>query len=376
MRIAINALFLRTKVAGGTETYVTNVVRPWYEGGRTDLCFELYANHIPCWWRGNREGFRLRLVPGAVSLARRIAYEQAVLALRSPGWDVLFNPGYVGVLGARCPQVVTVHDAYAWVLPKEAGVLRAAYWRWMIARSVRSSAAVIAVSESTRRDLLRFTQAQPERVRVIHEAGDHIPESARPPGEVASGAPFFLAIGIFKEVKNPERALAAYSEYRRRRAGRGLPVCGLKLVGVVRGAQAERIRAMAEATEGVEFLGRVEDDRLRQLLETAAGFLFPSLYEGFGIPILEAQRAGCPVLTSTTSSMPEIAGDGAILVEPLDTGSIAEGLEKLGDPGIRETMIARGRLNAARFSWARASESTLTLLLSHVRVSKGGARQR
>lgn len=361
IRVAINALFLRTKVAGGTETYVTNIVRPWYESGPQGIQFELLANHEPEWWKGDQPWFRLRVIKSSSSIIRRITYEQFWLPLKRSCWDVIFCPGYVGVILACCPQVVTVHDTYAWVLPCEAGRWRTLYWRIMLQLTVRVSSAVVAVSENTKRDLVRFTRVREESVKVITESGDHFHGSAGP--TVTSGPIYFIAVGFFKPVKNPERILAAYAEYRRERLSQGKPVCTLRLVGGVFGSEAERIHNLAVRAEGVEIMGRVNDDSLRNLLQGAYGFLFPSLYEGFGIPILEAQRVGCPVLTSSTSSMPEVAGHGALFVDPLQVESIRDGLLQFHEPGVRDHLIDEGFRNAGRFSWYKASSETLELVI-------------
>lgn len=377
MRLAINALFLRTKVAGGTETYVTNIVRPWYDQGPGETSFELIANHTPEWWEGDRPWFTLRRVETAGRLPQRILHEQLLLARESRTWDGLFSPGYVGVVRARCPQVITVHDAYAWVMRREAGWARTLYWRRMIRWSMHRASLTIAVSESTRRDLLRWVGVPPHRVRTILEAGDHVPlrgDRCQPVEAVDSGVPYFLSIGFFKAVKNPTRTLEAFARYRKERIRKGEPACRLKLVGAVLGRDAEAVRSRALATEGVEVLGRLEDSALAPLLAGAWGFLFPSLYEGFGIPILEAQRAGCPVLTSTTSSMPEVAGDGAILIDPLDVSALEQGLHALHDPDLRAHLVRRGFANAARFSWRSASAKTLEALLEAAGARGSSAR--
>jgi O-antigen biosynthesis alpha-1,2-mannosyltransferase len=371
LRIVVNALFLRPKLAGGTETYVTNILRHWYQEPCGEGEILLLANHRPMWWEGDRPWFRLRQVRGTSSRIKRIVHEQVELARESRDWDVLYSPGNVGVLRAVCPQVVTVHDAFAWVLPQEAGRLRTFYWRHMITRSVGRVAAVIAVSESTRDDLLRFTNVEPSRVRVILEAGDHVPEAPfRDDGEPSDQSRYFLAIGFFKGVKNPYRTLAAYSKYREIMLNRGAPPCRLKLVGAVLGPWASRLRDRAAAMEGVDVLGRVDDTRLNQLLSDAFGFLYASLYEGFGIPILQAQRMGCPVLTSNTGSMPEVSGEGAIFVDPLNASTMMDGMLELHRPEKRRYLARLGRENQARFSWKNASMQTLSLLQSVARSAE------
>jgi glycosyltransferase involved in cell wall biosynthesis len=362
LKIAINALFLREKVSGGTETYVTNIVRHWYDAAPPGIDFVFLANHQPVWWKCERSHFSLIKIQGLRSQWRRILYEQSVLPLQSWRWDLLFNPGYVGVAGARCPQVITIHDAYAWILPKEAGRLRTLYWRMMIQITAKQAKRVIAVSENTRSDIVRYTGLSPNRIIVIPESGDHVPMQLNSEADADCGDPYFLSVGFFKDVKNPERTLAAFARYRETRKLLGLQPCRLKLVGAVVGARGMEIQRLAAQTEGVDFCGRVDDTQLHRLVGGAFAFVFASLYEGFGIPILEAQRLGCPVLTSRTSSMPEVAGTGAIFVNPLDIDSIKDGMLRLHDPEERPRLLLAGIANQKRFSWQEASARTLQTL--------------
>jgi len=365
MKIAINALFLRQNRAGGTETYITNIVSRWYQNPEHGCEMVLYANHEPAWWSGDRPWFRLIKVDCALSTAKRIIYEQVVLARASGQWDCLFCPGYVGLLGAACPQVITVHDAYAWVMPREAGRLHTAYWRFMIGRSAPKAAAVIADSENTKKDLLKYTRVVGDRVHVIHLAGDHVPVMAAVDVAKQEKQPnYFLCIGFFKPVKNPQRILTAFSHYRQKALDAGIIPCVLKLAGAVNGKAAEAIANEARKMEGVEIIGRIGDDELITCLAGAFGLIFPSLYEGFGIPILEAQILGCPVLTSSISSMGEVAGDGAILVDPLDVSAIRDGMLALHRTDLRRDLIDKGRANERKFSWEKASNATLSLLKS------------
>jgi glycosyltransferase involved in cell wall biosynthesis len=262
--------------------------------------------------------------------------------------------------------VITVHDAFAWILPKEAGRLRTLYWRWMIAYSVKFVAAVIAVSVSTRNDLLKHTQVNHSKVHVIPEAGDHVPlkNVVSLSEKISDVKGYFIAVGFFKAVKNPFRILAAYEKYRATMLNKGSEPFGFKLIGAIYGLDAKKIREMASLISGIEILGRIDDAELHKLIGEAHGFIFPSIYEGFGLPILEAQRLGCPVLTSWVSSMPEVAGAGALLVDPLDIESIYQGMLELHCSEKRVELVRKGLDNESRFSWRLAYSKTFELLCS------------
>ena len=223
---------------------------------------------------------------------------------------------------------------------------------------------VITVSESTANDLRTYLTVPPGKLVTIHEGGGRLDGvdsdlSVRSQLSLEAGR-FFLCVGFFKDIKNPWRILSAYRAYREVAGAEVLP---LVCTGAVVGHRARRIERAARATPGVRLAGRVSDSALAALYRSATALVFPSLYEGFGLPILEAQSLGCPVITSSVSSMPEVAGSGAILVNPLDEGAIRNALLHLHRPDIRERLIALGRRNRKRFSWERASKETWRLLL-------------
>ncbi len=127
---------------------------------------------------------------------------------------------------------------------------------------------------------------------------------------------------------------------------------------------ADSIYQRGSETPGVRFVGYVPDEDLPKLYSGATAFVFPSLFEGFGLPVLEAFACDCPVLTSNLSSLPEVAGDAAILVDPYSVEDIKRGLQKVVDPKIRRDLIKKGKTQLQKFSWTRAAEETLALLIS------------
>jgi glycosyltransferase involved in cell wall biosynthesis len=330
----------------------------------------MYCNQLPPWWRGARPWFDAVVLPRASSLVWRILYEQLwfPLALAS-GMHTLFCPGYVGSAMLRTRQVVAVLDAYAWRYPREIGRLKSLYWKFLIPRSIRGRNEVTTISSSSAQDIVRFCKADLARIHVIYPAGGHLAAMDSDNGVLGrlglDPLGFFHCVGVFKEIKNPSRILDAYQRY----AEQAGPERAKKLVLVGRadGEFAEKLQARAEGMPGVVLAGRLTDAELAALYRGSAALVFPSLYEGFGIPILEAQSLSCPVITSNVSSMPEVAGAGAILVDPESIDAIAEALLTIHDPSRRAALIAQGLDNFVRFSWQKASDEVLALLSAESR---------
>lgn len=361
-KIGVNALFLNFGVNGGTETYFENIVRPWYENEQNDVCFLLMANGFPPWWEGEKPWFIIKLFPGAKNIINRFLIEQLIYPLFLSGKiDLLFNPGYIGSLFLASPQVNTVHDAFAWVYPKEIGVLRSVYWRIFIPSSARKAKRIIAVSKSTADDLVKYCKVASEKIQVIHEASRQstILQRAEILGEHGiEPKMYFHCVGVFKEIKNPFRIIRAFQLYKIME-----PSSRAKLVlaGHVGGRDGLRILNYAKSTKDVVCVGRIDNPDLKALYQNSLGLIFPSMYEGFGLPILEAQENDCPVVTANVSSMTEVAGDGAIVVDPLDVTQIAQAFKYLEfeDTG---SLIEAGQKNVSRFSWEKASVETLDTL--------------
>lgn len=364
MTIGINALYIKWGVNAGTETYFTNIVKPWYEKEDNAVKFTMYCNDTPPWWEGEKEHFKIKLFPKAKSLKNRLFTEQVVFPLTlSKEIEVLFNPGYVGSLFLNVPQVTTIHDGFAWVYPKEIGLARSIYWKTLIPLTARKAKKLIAVSKNTANDIEKFCGISKDKIEVIYEGGSHFytdgSSSSLMEKYQLKPKSFFHCIGFFKDIKNPMRILEAFKKYK---ANNSSLNAKLVLAGHVGGERANEVLEYANSLEGVIYVGRINDDELVELYKNSLGLIFPSLYEGFGIPILEAQTFGCPVVTSNVSAMPEVAGDGAIIVDPLSVDDIANAFVRLSNEDVSE-MINGGYENLKRFSWDRASEETLKVLI-------------
>lgn len=298
--------------------------------------------------------------------AARILWEQLVQgrALRGVGADLAHGPVFVGPLVAPCPVVVTVHDLSFLRYPSLFRPANRFYLRLFTRFSVRRARRVIAVSAHTAEETVRLLGVAREKIRVVYHGVDPIfrPLAAE---EVAAfrarrGLPdcFVLFVGTLEPRKNLVRLIEAFA-----RSGADAETV-LVLAGA-RGWYDDEIFATVERlglSSRVHFPGYVPNDELPFWYNAARAFAYPSLYEGFGLPVLEAQSCGTPVLTSSISALPEAAGDGALMVDPYDVEATAEGLHRLlTDETLRGVLRQRGLEHAARFSWPRTAAETVAV---------------
>ncbi|HET7567801.1 MAG TPA: glycosyltransferase family 1 protein [Gaiellaceae bacterium] len=269
-------------------------------------------------------------------LARELVWYPHLLG-HVRGVDVLHCPTYYAPTAPRVPLVVTVHDLAVWRRPEAFGAWTRRFVPLAVPRMLRRASRVIAVSEFTRRELVELVGLPEERIAVVPNAVE--PEFG-PEGDAAAGE-YVLAVGTLEPRKNlPRLAEAA------RAAGHELRVVGERGWGDV-------------PLAGVTWLGRVDDAELARLYRGALCLAYPSLYEGFGIPVLEAMACGTPVVTSRGGGTEEVADGAAVLVDPLDAESIAAGIgEAISRRAeLREAGLAR----AAQFSWDDAARRTVEL---------------
>ena len=264
------------------------------------------------------------------------------------------------------PAAVFVHDLAFRLRPAEVPWQQRAYFRALLGRSLRSAAAVIVPSEATRRDLLEHypIAGLESKVAMVQEGVLRgVPAGPLPAG-IEPG--FILAVGTVEPRKNYPRLLAAYRRLRRD----GVPVIigerpgvpQLVIAGRPGWAYGDTLRRI-KAEPGVRYLGHVDDATLSALYESAAVLAFPSLYEGFGLPLLEAMASGVPAVVGKAGALPELAGSAAVMVDPEDVASIADGLASLlGDAALRERLREAGRRRAADFTWERAAAATRDVL--------------
>jgi glycosyltransferase involved in cell wall biosynthesis len=271
---------------------------------------------------------------------------------------------YVGPFPAPCPLVVTVHDVSFKRHPEFFSARDRLLFATLLPATLRRASAVITVSRHAQQEILWAYPYLAGRVHVTPEAPSPIfrpveQEEALQSVRARYGihAQFILVVGNIEPRKNLLRLIQAFASLRQQ-----WPSLQLVIVGQAQwqsSAVYARVRSLG-LEQNVVFTGYVPEEDLVLLYNAAQVFVFPSLYEGFGLPILEAMACGTPVVTSNTSSMPEVAGEAALLVDPTDVQAIAEAIEGLlRDESLRHSLGARGTEQANRFSWPKAAQETL-----------------
>jgi len=277
--------------------------------------------------------------PGrATALARDVAWYPALLPLRARDLDVLHCTTFRAPLRAPVPVVVTVHDLAAIRFPDLFTAWTRVYARTLLRIVLRSATRVLAVSEFTKHDVAALAGVPEDRIDVAYNAADTQVFAADGP---AADGTYVLAVGTLEPRKNLERLVEATA-----RLDLELRVAGARGWGdvAVRGTH-------------VRWLGRITDEELAVQLRGALCLAYPSLWEGFGIPVLEAMCCGTPVVTSRDSAMAEVAAGAAELVEPTDVDSIAAGIERA--VGRREELRAAGIERARAFGWEATAEAVV-----------------
>jgi glycosyltransferase involved in cell wall biosynthesis len=310
-----------------------------------------------------------RGLPGHV--ARMIWVQTALrFRVRAAGLSALLNTVPEAILGCRVPQVTVVHDLLPLFFPAEYP-RQQYYFRSFVPRVLRSSQVIVADSESTRQDIIQSYRIAPERVTVIYPGYDPATfctdglDRPRPAAEES----YLLYVGNLLPHKNLLNLLDAFAILRRRRRAR------LVIRGDGQPAYARAVRERVETlglAGAVSFQGYAADGQLRDLYARAACLVLPSLREGFGLPVLEAMACGTPVITSSSSSLPEVGGDAAIRVDPYEAVDLSDAMYRvLSDADLRLDLRERGLKWVRGFSWRRTAEQ-MSRLLDDVR--RDGAR--
>jgi glycosyltransferase involved in cell wall biosynthesis len=290
--------------------------------------------------------------------------EQLEYSIRIPKTDLFWSPHYnVPVLPIRAAKrVVTIHDVYHLAFSDTLSTFQKAYARIMMNRAVQLSDAIITVSEFSRQEIIKYTNCDPAKITVIsngvkQETVVLDSSSVRKRYQIPVG-PYILFVGNVKPHKNLLTLLKAF---------RALPedlyhshsvVIVGKKEGMITG-DAELYKLINEdsmLSERVHFTGIVDDGDLDTIYANAALFAFPSYYEGFGLPPLEAMANGCPVVSSNASSLPEVCGDAALYFDPMDVAALVKAMVSvLKDPDVAQSLKEKGYTRVKEFTWERAA---------------------
>lgn len=363
MRIGLNLLYLIPGVVGGTETYATGLLRGLATTSGADEFLVFLNRESATWPLPEAPNFHRVVCPtSAGRQGVRYAYEQSrfVRLLREHRLDLVHSFGYVAPLRAPCPSVVTIHDLNYRAFGDRMPLVRRLALAFFARKSARRASRVLTVSEFSRREILDAYRLPPERVVVTHNAprdwndGLGEGEAALPPGLVEAGSPYIVAFSSTSPNKNIPRLLEAFA---RAREQYRLPH---RLVLVGRSAAGNVAEMPTRLNGAVRFTGYLSDSALRAVLAGAQLLAFPSLYEGFGLPVVEAMTLGVPVVCSDRASLPEVAGDAAVFFDPSSTEEMAHKLALVArDAALRAELIEKGYANVGRFSWQATARRTL-----------------
>jgi len=365
MLIGIDASRATATQRTGTENYSLHLIRALLRLG-TDHRFRLYFNQAPAndLFPGGAEW---RVIP----FSRLWTHARLSVEMLASPPDVLFVPSHVLPLIHPGRSVVTVHDLGYQYYPEAHTVTQNLYLRWSTRFNARTARRVVADSQATRQDLMRFYDIPGQKIIVVYPGRDEtlapVAESvARAAVRARYGLPgnYLLYVGTLHPRKNLVRLVRAFARLLSAER-RPAPDLHLVLAGKKGWLYDEILAEVRRHGLGDRVLltGYVSGADLPVVLSDALAFVYPSLYEGFGLPVLEAMACGAPVICSNVSSLPEVAGEAALLVDPQDTEAIAAALARIvADEGLRRTLVERGFQQIREFSWQRCARETLQVL--------------
>ncbi|MBI2597090.1 glycosyltransferase family 4 protein [Candidatus Daviesbacteria bacterium] len=317
------------------------------------------------------ENFQFRVIPWPRF------WTQGGLALQTfkDKLDVLFIPSHTLPLIRKrgLKTMITVHDLGSEYLPSMHQIKQRLYLSFMQKYQLKTASKIIAVSKATKLDLINKIGIKSDKITVVYEGYDEKRfkiQDLRFKNDIkVNSLRYFLFVGTVQPRKNLERVIRAFSTHLEGEKMQLHLRGGLKLlIAGSKGWLSDEIYKLPKKLgieDKVKFLGYVPDEKLAYLYKGAIALVFPSLFEGFGLPILEAQACSCPVITSNLSSMPEVAGKGAILVNPYSVDDIVRGMVQVQSSKFKvQSLIKAGLQNVKRFSWEKAARETLKVLSS------------
>lgn len=367
MRVGINATKALERETGvGSYTY--NLVRALARRPDAADNLRLYLMHGPTLPANSGDG--LPTAVGNINIkgsAPRIMWEQFGLPAlaRRDGLDLLHYVDHALPLWRRpCPVVITVHDLAFYRLPQMYNFSRRRYKKFVGLRSVRLAARVITPSRATRDEIIDLAGIAPEKVTVIPYGLD---EQFRPVSDEAQqrtreefdlAGPYFLFVGTLQPRKNLRHLISAFAQLVHEQ---GIPH-ELVLAGGEGWLSGDLVRFAGEnrVADRLRLFGSVPQDKLPALYNCSESLVFPSWYEGFGLPPLEAMACGVPVIASNRTSIPEVVGEAGLLVDPQDIDALAAAMQRvIDDKNLRSKLCHAGPERARQFSWDRAAEATM-----------------
>lgn len=375
LRIGINALYLLPGKVGGSETYIRNLVKSLAKLDRDNTYFIFINKESAGIFRQASPRINIVLCPiAAANRPARILWEQFILPfqVRRNKIDVLLSAGMTAPFFCPASSILVIFDLQHINQPQNFSRFYLFFLKTIIYVSAKTADGIITISEHVKKDIIRYYAIRPEKIAVGYLAVDH--DIYFPPGSGDTASirtkynlpeRYILYAAALLPHKNHERLLQAFKEIKSEMRGRKLVFTGAwekghdKIVNLVSALGLQK---------DVIMLGWLPFEDIPLIYRGAEMFVYPSLHEGFGLPILEAMASGVPVVCSRIEPLAEVAGDAAFFVDPYDHSDIAKGILSIcRDKTLRMKLIEKGRLRAKDFTWDKTALNTLSFLTSYNR---------
>jgi glycosyltransferase involved in cell wall biosynthesis len=369
MRVGLNLLYLIPGIVGGTETYAVSLIRAMTtEFPDDDFIVFLNQEASKLAFGEMKNLFPVVCPVYAESRFKRYWFEQTAFLkiVKRHSIEILHSLGYVGPFYATCPHVVTIHDVNYVRHGESMSVFRRKLLKYFVERTAQKCQHVITVSKASKIDILRYMKLPETKVSVVYEAAsdDITPLSDQKCDDILRHydihRPYIAALSSTSRHKNIDRLIHAFASLSNEID------CNLVLIGYLpEGNEILRLVDTLQIGSRVHITGFVKHRELNALFQKARLFVFPSLYEGFGLPLLEAQKLGVPVVCSDRASLPEIANGTAMLFDPESEQEMRSSIMKcLQSDGLLQDLKDRGISNVSRFSWEKAAQDTMKIYRS------------
>jgi glycosyltransferase involved in cell wall biosynthesis len=365
MKIVINALG-PAKVKAGIGNYIFNLISELSKIDDKNKYIIFAAIENKDFYRtANKNFFVININFWGRNRFIRILWEQLILPFKLIEFkaDILFSSGFICPIIKTAINVLTIHDMTFFSHPDVHTFFKKIYFPFMIKRSANRSEKIIAVSHNTKKEIIKYAGINENKIVVTHLSANNFPqndiENEKKFLEEKYGinTEYLLFVGMIEPRKNINLIIEALGKITDKSVK--LVIVGKK--GWMVDDLFEEIK-VKKLENRVIFTGFVPDEELELFYKNAKVFLYPSLYEGFGIPVLEAMKAGCPVITSNISSLPEVAGDAAIQIKPQNSEELVNAIDSITkDKNMRNELIEKGLENAEKFSWGTTAKQTLEI---------------
>ena len=369
MKIAINARFLQTGNLEGIGWYTYELCKRWVQNHPEDQFILIYDRPQSEWLITGKNVKTVVIGPKArhffsfwywfdVQVPKILQQEQV---------DVFFSPDNFLSLQTAVPTVLTTHDIAHFHYPRQVAWMHRPYYRLFIPRFLKKAAHIVCVAEHGKADLIAHYQVPMEKITVIPNGTRAIfqplsdAEKMRVKAQFSKGVDYFFFLGAIHPRKNLLGLLRAYELFREKSGARVKLLIAGKLAWQVQEITAAH--AASAFRDDILFLGYLPEETAAELMASALALTYLSFFEGFGLPVLEALCTDTPVITSNTSSLPEVAGEAGILVDPYDVAEIAGAMLRIwNEPDLREDLVKKGQLQRQQFSWDKAAVDIYNIL--------------